>query len=265
MREKMVKCASKALRKLKRSSPTIFSIAASLGVVGTVAVTSRAAPKALLLIHDDSRERHDGDPYAYTKREAFLSAWKCYIPVAIVSGATIGCIITANALNRKQQAALSAAYVFLGKSYKEYKEKVAELYGPDGELLVRTEIAKDHLHFDSDSLDDGKELFYFEYGGGDGYFQSTVADVQNAFYHFNRNFALRGYGELDEVLQFLCAQNTDFKTIKYGDCIGWSLDLGIDDGYVWIDYIIDEVIMDDGLQCKIISVPFCPKELYADD
>ncbi len=264
-KEKIIRGANKALQKLKRSSPTILSVAASIGVVGTVIATSRAVPTALLLIYDDSRQNHDGDPYAYTKREAIVSAWKCYIPVAIISSATIGCILTANAINRRQQAALCSAYVMLGKSYKEYKDKVAELYGEDGELLVRTEIARDHLENSNIVLEDDKELFYIEYGGSDGYFQSTEKDVQNAFYHFNRNFALRGYTTVEELCQFLCPENSDFRNIIYSDCVGWSYDNGIDYGYQWVDYSLDTVTMDDGLQCKIISLPFPPTGLWEDD
>ena len=263
---KITHAAGKALQWLKRSSPTILSIAAAAGVVGTVVVTSKAAVKAEPYICGTSRLNHDGDPYAATKLEAIRAAWKVYIPVVAVGGATIACIFCSNALNRKQQAGLVAAYVALNKSYTEYKDKVKELFGEDGQARVRDEIAKDHYKFD-DIYDDNLELFYFEPACGsgvfdadhafsDGYFQSTKAAVQNAFYHANRNFALRGYESLNELLDFLNLEN-----VKYGDEVGWSIENGADDGYEWLDYDITPTTIDEGLVCYIIHMPDEPRLL----
>lgn len=75
-----------------------------------------------MLIHADSERRHDGDPHAYTKTEAIAAAWKCYIPAVAIGASTIACIMGANALNRRQQAALTSAYALVQSSYKEYKD-----------------------------------------------------------------------------------------------------------------------------------------------
>lgn len=265
----IVQTADKALRWLKRSSPTILSVAAVVGVVGTVVVTSKAAVKADLYIRTDSEAAH-GDELAYTTLEAIKSAWTCYIPVVAVGGATIACIFCSNALSRKQQAALAAAYVALNKSYTEYKDKVKELFGEDGQAKVRDEIAKDHYKFD-DIYDDSLELFYFEPACGsgvfdadhafsDGYFQSTKAAVQNAFYHANRNFTLRGYEPLNELLDFLNLEN-----VKYGDEVGWSIADGVDDGYAWLDYDITPTTIDEGLVCYIIHMPNEPRLLWSEE
>lgn len=256
---KVTQAAGKALQWLKRSSPTILSIAAVAGVVGTVVVTSKAAVEADKRIPKDS-----------TKLEAVKSVWDVYIPVVAVGGATIACIFCSNALSRKQQAALAAAYVALNKSYTEYKDKVKELFGEDGQAKVRDEIAKDHYKFD-DIYDDNLELFYFEpacdsgvfdadHAFSDGYFQSTKAAVQNAFYHANRNFTLRGYEPLNELLDFLNLEN-----VKYGDEVGWSIADGVDDGYAWLDYDITPTTIDEGLVCYIIHMPNEPRLLWSEE
>ncbi len=256
----------KSLQWLKRSSPTILSIAAAVGVVGTVVVTSKAAVKADLYIRTDSEANH-GDELAYTKLEAVKSAWKVYIPVVAVSGATIACILCSNSLSRKQQAALTAAYLALEKAFVEHKDKVKELFGEEGYERVRAEIAKDHYDFDN-TLDDNLELFYFEpacssgvfdayHAFSDGYFQSTKAAVQSAFYHANRNFVLRGYEPLNELLDFLNIEN-----VKYGDEVGWSIDNGVEDGYEWLDYGLTPTTIDEGLVCYIIHMPNEPRLLW---
>lgn len=258
--------ASKALAQLRRAAPTILSIGAVAGVIGTVVVTSKAAPEALLQVEADSGVKHDGDPHAYTKREAIMSAWPYYIPVIAVGGATIACILCSNSISRKQQASLAAAYLALSSSYKDYKNRVIELFGEEDEELVRTSLAKDYYEKYKYVPDEDKELFYFEGIVSsentfiDGYFQSTQSEVQNAFYHFNRNFVLKGYGTLNELLKFL-----HLEPVEYGDAIGWSYDLGTEDGYEWIDYHILPTEIDEGLICNIVSTVCEPRLLWSAD
>ena len=109
---------------LKKYSPVALSCVASVGVIVTVVTAIKATPKAVELVKADSRKNHDGDPYAYTKKEAFMSAWKCYIPTAAFGLSTIACIMGANALNSRKQAALTSAYALINQSYKEYKDKL---------------------------------------------------------------------------------------------------------------------------------------------
>lgn len=107
---------------LKRSSPIILTCIGAVGIVATSVMAVRATPKALDLIHKNSRINHDGDPYAYTKAEAVQSAWKCYIPSVLIGTSTIVCIFGANILSRHQQAALTSAYTMLNESYKQYRQ-----------------------------------------------------------------------------------------------------------------------------------------------
>ena len=263
---KVSQVAGKTLQWVRRSSPTILSVAGVVGVVGTVVVTSKAAIKADSYIRTDSELNHDGDPDAYTTWEAIQSAWTVYLPVVAVGGATIACILCSNGLSRKQQASLTAAYLALSNSYKDYKDRVIELFGEEDEELVRTSLAKDYYEQYKYVPDEDKELFYFEGIVSsentfiDGYFESTQAEVQNAFYHFNRNFVLRGYGSLNELLKFL-----HLEPVAYGNDIGWSYDLGTEDGYEWIDYHILPTEFDDGLVCNIISTVCEPRLLWSAD
>ena len=58
----------------------------------------------------------------------------------------------ANALNRRQQAALTSAYVLVQSSYKEYKGKLKELYGEEAHNAIIDSIAKEMLIFDEDLM-----------------------------------------------------------------------------------------------------------------
>ena len=122
---------------IRKYSPVALSFVASAGVVVTAIAAAKATPRAVALVYADSRKKHDGDPYAYTKKEAFIAAWKCYIPAVAFGASTIACIMGANALNRRQQAALTSAYALVQSSYKEYKDTQKGYVG-NIQLLHRT-------------------------------------------------------------------------------------------------------------------------------
>ena len=125
-------------RFVKQNNSTILSVMGSGGVIVTTILAIRATPKACELIKADSRFNHDGDPYAYTKLEAIQSAWKCYIPTAVVGLSTIACIFGANALNKRQQAAITSAYMLLDNTYKQYKDFVRV----DNQLVKYRDLGK---------------------------------------------------------------------------------------------------------------------------
>ena len=101
----------------------------------------QATPKAVRKIRADSCINHDGDPDAYTKTEAFQSAWLCYIPASLVGMSTIACIFGANILNKHQQATITSAYALLSNAYQDYERKTKEIFGEEGHQKILDAIA----------------------------------------------------------------------------------------------------------------------------
>jgi hypothetical protein len=230
-----------------------------IGVVATSVMAVRATPKAIELVETDSRDNHNGDSFAYTKFEAVRSCWRCYIPAATVGIATISCILGAGAINKRRQSAITGAYILLDNAYKEYKSKAKELFGEDADIQIRNAIAKNKYNKNDISVSEEKLLFYEEICGE--YFERSKEEVLNAEYHFNRNFALRGYACLNELYEFLGLPKTET-----GDILGWSLDAGFGFyGYSWVDFEHQIVVMDDGLECLVITMPFSPTADYLGD
>lgn len=248
----------KMTRYLKRSSPTILACIGAVGVVATAVLAVKATPKAMLLIRDDSRKKHDGDPHAATKTEIVKACWMMYIPAVATGTATIACIFGANALNRRQQASLASAYALLSHSYHDYKSKVVERYGAEAHKEILTSIAVEKCGdvsltaesmWSSTSLefeDSGEEerLFYDNFSRR--YFQTTISRVLQAEYHLNRNFALAG-GEisLNSFYSFLGLQD-----VQGGDDIGWM----VTDEMYWVDFNHYKAVMEDGLECYVIEM-----------
>ena len=175
----MNKIVQKAQVFVKRNSSTILTVLGGAGLVATTVMAVKETPKAMELIKQSEEEKGD----KLTRLEVVQAAGKVYIPTIIVGASTLACIFGANALNKRKQAALMSAYALLDSSYKEYKNKVDELYGKEAGQEVQASIARDKYD-DFIEIEDDKELFYDAFSGR--YFNSTTYDVLRAEYNLNR-------------------------------------------------------------------------------
>lgn len=250
---------------LKQHSSTILTCIGAAGVVATSLLTAKATIKAFEIVNEEECEKKRD----LTKKEIVAVAAPAYIPAIIMGASTIACIFGANILNKKQQALLSSAYALANSSFKEYKNKLKELYGEETHNKIIDSIAAEktkdvhvnasYLFSECDSSlenDDSEPmLFYDEYSGR--YFETTTERVLSAEYHLNRNYTLRGYATLNEFYEFLGLEPTE-----YGEILGWS---PMDESMYWIEFNHRKVILGDDLQCYILEMPFEPREEYLDD
>ena len=230
---------------LRRNGSTILTCLGGVGVIATSVMTAVATPKALELVRLAEEEKQD----RLTKTEVVVTAAPAYIPAIAMGVATIACILGANMLNTRQQAALTSAYALLDNSYKEYKKKVDELYGEDAGKRVRGEIAKDaYAESEVTVEDDTKQLFYDLFS--DRYFESTIENVHRAEYRVNRHLATRDYVYLNEFYEEL-----GIEPIESGYQLGWSTGLCYAAYWQnWIDFTHERVVLDDNLECFIIRI-----------
>lgn len=230
-----------------RNASTILTYIGSAGVVATAVLAVKATPKAVRLI--DHAEEEKGEKL--TKLEIVGIAGPAYIPTIMTGVTTIACIFGANVLNKRQQAALMSAYAFLDNSYKEYKNKVQELYGEDANALIRESIAKDKYE-EGDKPEDGKELFYDEFSGR--YFHADKNVISQAEFQLNRDLSRHGGVYLNEYFEVLGLPETD-----YGDYLGWSTCYITEMCWEsWLEFGCHKVVLDDGLECHIISMTVDP-------
>lgn len=263
--------ANKVGRALKKASPTILTCIGAFGIVATAVLAIKATPKALECVKEDSRKKHDGDPYAATKLEAVKSAWKYYIPTAATGAATIACIFGANVLNKRRQASLAGAYALASCSYADYKRKTKELYGKEAHEKIMQSLAVEQSKppritapallsdpcLDFEDAKEEERLFYDSFSGR--YFQATISQVLQAEYHLNRNFALNGDVGINDFYRFLGIEAVE----KWND-FGWW----VSDELYWIDFDHIKTMVDDGLngeiECYIIDMVFAPVNVPPD-
>ena len=159
LKEKMVKVYNKSEMKVRKYSPEIL---AGVGVVGVIASTVMAC-KATTKLNDilaESKEQLEQiktvavDPaYAdkYTEDDAKkdttityvqtgVKVAKLYAPSVILCASSLGCLLASNNILKKRNAALSAAYMTVDKSFKEYRRRVAERFGDEVEKEIRYNI-----------------------------------------------------------------------------------------------------------------------------
>lgn len=229
---------------LKRNSSTILTCAGAVGVVGTAVMAVKATPKAMILLENAKEEKGE----ELTKLETVQVAGPVYIPTILVGASTIACIFGANALNKRQQAAITSAYALLDNSYKEYKKKVEELYGEDADRRIKESIVKDKYEEDNTIIADDKQLFFDIFSNR--YFESTIKDVQLAEYKLNRYLVMRDYAYLNEFYEDL-----GIPTIDSGWAYGWTPGGNLNDYWQsWVDFAHEKVVMDDGLECIVITM-----------
>ena len=239
----------------KKKAPVILSMVSIGGVIGTAVMVAKDTPKAMKLREQLQKESQENLKREPTTAEYAVVTIRAYVPSIILGGITIGCILGANILNRKQQATLMSAYVLLDQSYKEYKKKIESMYGTEAARNIDQEIAKDHYNYGvevSESNGTDTLLFYEEH---QGYFERTMLEVRDAEYLLNRKFQKDGEASLNDWFELLGLPETND-----GYILGWSQEEVYENyRYFWIEFEHLLTKLEDGMECYIIHVPTPPK------
>lgn len=243
---KLTKSFAKVMRK---HGGTILAVAASVGVVLMAVETGKATVKAEKLIEMNK------DVPNYGTKEKVMDCYKFYIPAAVLGAGTIACILGSNALNRKQIASLTAAYMALGKTYQEYRKQVVERYGTD----IDKDIWKDAQTLKEKQLEtaETEKLLCYE-PISKRYFHATEVELTDAFYNLNRDFALNGEASMNDFCGYLGLDH-----MPELDITGWCADyLANEWEYYWIDFGYYEQTTDDGLKVYYVEAFQPPLENY---
>lgn len=240
----MNKLVHRASLYVRRNAPIILTCVGGIGVVATSVMAVKATPKALQLLEEAKAEKGDD----LTKLEVVAVAGPAYISAMVTGVATIACIFGANVLNQRQQASLASTYALIDNSYKEYKKKVEELYGKEANAQVQQEIAKVKYKVNYIQQEDNELLFYDEFSGR--YFNATMERVLVAEYQVNRELHNTGCDTLNRFYELV-----GLDPIEGGDALGWS-EGGNYERYwqSWLDFRHNKVVMDEGLECYIITM-----------
>lgn len=164
MKEKLMKTYKKVELKAIKHSPEILAGVGVVGVVGSLVMACKATTK-LSDILEDSKEQLDkikevaADP-AYEEKysqddakkdttityvQTAMKVTKLYAPSVILCASSLGCLLASNNILKKRNAALSAAYMTVDKSFKEYRKRVADRFGEEVEKEIRYNIKAEEI------------------------------------------------------------------------------------------------------------------------
>lgn len=226
------------------NSPLILTYLSVAGVVSTTLLAIRATPKAFDKISKLQWDAESNNTQVNTK-EIVEAVWKDYTPTAISGAFTIACIIGAQAINTRKNAALVSIYSLTETALREYQAKVKEIHGENKEKKVREEINKDHISSAPMALAEvhitglGEQLCYDSFTGR--YFKSDIETIRRAQNDINAQILNHNYASHNDFYKLLGLSRTQF-----GDEAGWNLD-------ELLDIEFTSHLADDGRPCLCIE------------
>ena len=269
MKEKFVSVYNGVKGQVQKHSPEILM---GVGVVGVVTSTVMACRATMKLndILEESKETRDKikevennpkyeDKYSPEDAKKDLTInyvqtgmkiAKLYAPAVVLGGASLGCLLASNDILRKRNAALSAAYMTVDKSFKEYRNRVTERFGEEVEKEIRYGIKAEQI--ETTVVDeDGNETTVTEtiktmdpnlYSDYARFFDAASPYWQNdpeynlMFLKAQQQYAndlLRAKGRLflNDVYDMLGIEKT-----KAGQVVGWVYDRENPNGDNFVDF-----------------------------
>lgn len=242
---------------VSKHSPEILTGIGIAGMVTTTILAVKATPKALRLIEEKKEElEFERDEFVtLSKAEVVKTCWKCYIPSVVTGTLSAACLIGANSVNARRNAALATAYTLSETALKEYQEKVVETIGEKKEQTVRDSVAKDKIDKNPVSTHEviitekGNTLCFDAVSGR--YFKSDIEKLKKAENELNRRMRDEMYIPLNDFYYEI-----GLKSVSIGDDLGWNIDRG------YIDLDFSSQLADDGTPCLVISYRVAPRYDY---
>ena len=247
---KLIKSARTVVSK---HSPEILTGIGIAGMITTTVLAVKATPKAMQLLEEKKSKL---ECESLTKKEVITTAWKCYIPAAATGAFSIACLIGANSVNTRRNAALATAYKLSETALTEYREKVVETLGEKKEQAVKDKVAKSKVENNPVSkseviiTDRGNTLCYDAAIGR--YFESDIESIKKAINEINREMTYNMYVSLNEFYDAL-----DLPHVELGDDLGWNMDSGL------VDIYFSSQIADNGRPCIVLNYNVAPQHDFS--
>lgn len=236
--------ARQTLRTLKKHSPGILTGIGIVGLLATSVMAVDATPKAMELIREKKEEL---GVEKLTAAETVKATWKCYIPAAVTAATSVACIVGANSVNAKRQAALATACTLSETAMREYKDKVVETIGEKKEREVMDAIAKDKIEKNPVSKSEviltnkGDTLCFDPWSSR--YFKSDAEKLRKAVNDLNYQLINEGCVTLNDFYYDIGLEET-----RPGETLGWNINRG---GQV--QFRFSSQVAENGTPCLVLE------------
>ena len=225
-------------------------------------------------IHQIEEEGKDKEGKPYTPEQAKkdlatvylhtgVQMAKLYWPSAVLGGASVTCILSANNIFKSRNAALAAAYATISSSFKGYRGRVAKRWGEEAEREIRYNIVHEEVKETVIDEETGKKKTvkktvakcekideaycdywrFFDketakaYEPSSSYNDMFLTSQQNLA---NQRLRAFGYLYLNDVYDELGIEKT-----QAGQAVGWIYDEDNPTGDNYIDFRVTKVMVQD--------------------
>lgn len=122
---------------VSRHAPTLLTVVGAGGVVSSVIFAIQATPKAERLIQQKKKAL---DKLRLTPLETVQACWKVYVPTVGMAATAIGCMVWANCINLKRNAALAGLLVTSRQEFGELHKKLVESVGEEKAKEIHEQV-----------------------------------------------------------------------------------------------------------------------------
>lgn len=250
---------------LTKNAPTILIMTGITAMASSTYWAVKATPKALALKEKAEVEKNKkagtfkgdkvNDWIPLTKVEIVQTCWRCYAPAFITGVLGAACLIGANSMNLRKNAALAAAYALSETNFKEYREKTLEEVGEKKEEKIRNAVAEEKI-----TKNPVNTSTVLETGNGDTlcydaicgrYFKSSIEKLKSALNELNMELVQDGYVSLHQYYDLIGLPDGMF-----GDDLGWS----INDHHSTVQLDLSAQLTKDEAQtpCMVVAFKYGP-------
>lgn len=239
---------------LSKKSPEILTGIGVAGMITTTVLAVKSTPKALMLIEDAEYAKGE----SLTTTEKVKACWKCYIP-AVTSGViSVTCVLGANSVHARRNAAIATAYKLSETAFTEYKQQVVETIGEKKEKVIKEKVAKKKIEKNPAGnkqiivTGNGTSRCYDSISGR--YFESDIESIKKAVNELNsRMVGGEMYISLTEYYNEI-----GLKPTTVSDELGWNLN---HEGIIELDFTA--MIADDGIPTIVVDYMVAPRYDYS--
>lgn len=250
---------------MAKNAPTILTITGITAMASSTYWAVKATPKALALKEKAEVEKNKkagtfkgdkvNDWIALTKVEIVQTCWRCYAPAFITGVLGAACLIGANSMSLRKNAALAAAYALSETNFKEYREKTLEEVGEKKEEKIRNAVAEEKI-----TKNPVNTSTVLETGNGDTlcydaicgrYFKSSIEKLKSALNELNMELVQDGYVSLNQYYDLIGLPDG-----MLGDDLGWS----INDNHSTVQLDLSAQLTKDEAQtpCMVVAFKYGP-------
>lgn len=250
---------------LTKNAPTILTVTGITAMASSTYWAVKATPKALALKEKAEVEKNKkagtfkgdkvNDWVPLTKIEIVQTCWRCYAPAFITGVLGAACLVGANSMNLRKNAALAAAYALSETNFKEYREKTLEEIGEKKEEKIRNAVAEEKI-----TKNPMNTSTVLETGNGDTlcydaicgrYFKSSIEKLKSALNELNMELVQDGYVSLNQYYDLIGLPDG-----MLGDDLGWS----INDHHATVQLDLSAQLTKDEAQtpCMVVSFKYGP-------